>query len=234
MTKYGQFCPVTRALELLGERWTLLILRDLLHDVHHFNELSRGLPRLSRGLLAKRLRQLEEAGLLEREGDGNQTEYHLTEAGEATRPIVHALLIWGAEHALEQPMPDELDPVLLMWWLRRRVRAEALPPERTVVQFDFRGDPRSYWLILDQRDVSVCFDPPDFAVDVWVEADLSAFYQVWLGQVPFEIASEKGLVEVWALPALERAFPSWFAWSPAAEAVRAVTHAGSSYPAGVG
>ncbi len=224
MTKYGQFCPVVRAVEILGERWTLLIVRDLLHDVNHFNELSRGLPKLSRGLLAKRLRQLEAAGVLERIVDdgGHQTEYRLTEAGEALLPVVESLMVWGANWALEQPMPDELDPILLMWWLRRRVCRDALPPERVVVQFDFRGDERSYWLVLERQDVSVCFDPPDFDVDVWVEADLAVFYRVWLGKVPFAGAVEEGGIEVSALPALERAFPGWFAWSPAAEAVRAV------------
>ena len=221
MTKYGQFCPVTRALELLGERWTLLIVRDLLHDVRHFNELARGLPKLSRGLLAKRLRGLEEAGLVSRRLKGNQTEYRLTEAGEATRPVVESLMVWGAQWALEQPMPDELDPVLLMWWMRRRVLTEALPAGRVVVQFDFYGDAKSYWLVLERRDVSVCFTPPDFEVDVWVAADLSAFYRVWLGKTSFAEAADAGLVNVSALPALERAFPGWFAWSPAAEAVRA-------------
>ncbi len=224
MTKYGQFCPVTRSLEILGERWTLLIVRDLVTGVRHFNELSRGLPKLSRGLLAKRLRHLEEMGLVERVVLGDrQTEYRLTDAGEATRPIVEALIAWGAHWALEQPMSDELDPVLLMWWLRRRVLAEALPLERVVVQFDFHGDPKSYWLVLERRDVSVCFTPPNFDVNVWVIADLSSFYQVWLGKLPFAGAVEKGSIEVKSLPALERAFPGWFAWSPAAEAVRAAT-----------
>lgn len=223
MTKYGQYCPVTRALELLGERWTLLIVRDLLFDTHHFNELARGLPKLSRGLLAKRLRALEAAELVERTvTPGEQgSEYHLTHAGKATRPIVEALMVWGASWALEQPMPDELDPILLMWWLQRRVKHEALPKERVVVQFDFYGDPRSYWLVLEQRDVSVCFTPPDFEINVWVVADLSVFYQVWLGKLSFVEAKAAGSIEVRSLPALERAFPDWFAWSPAAEAVRA-------------
>ena len=221
MTKYGQYCPVTRALELLGERWTLLIVRDLLFDTHHFNELARGLPKLSRGLLAKRLRGLEAAGLVERTVTPQGSAYRLTDAGEATRPIVEALVVWGADWALEQPMPDELDPILLMWWLQRRVNRETLPGERTVVKFDFYGDAKSYWLILEQRDVSVCFTPPDFDVNVWVGADLSAFYQVWLGKMSFTEAAATGLIEVKSLPALERAFPNWFAWSPAAEAVRA-------------
>lgn len=152
----------------------------------------------------------------------HQSEYHLTDAGEATRPIVETLLVWGATYALEQPVPDELDPILLIWWLRRRVRLDALPPERTVAQFDFFGDAKSYWLVLEKRDVSVCFTLPAFEVDVWVEADLSVFYQVWL-ELPFGVAVGRGAINVKSLPALERTLPDWFAWSPAAEAVRVVT-----------
>jgi DNA-binding HxlR family transcriptional regulator len=223
MTGYGQYCPVTRALEVLGDRWTLLILRDIIHDVSRFNALARGLPKLSRGLLAKRLRQLEEAAIVVRvSSTQGETEYRLTEAGKATVPIVEALMVWGATWALEQPMPDELDPVLLMWWMQRRVRTEMLPERRVVAQFDFHQDPdRSYWLVLERRDVSVCFTPPDDEVDVWVAADLSVFYEVWLGRQLYAAAAAGGAITVRSLPAFERAFPSWFAWSPAADAVRA-------------
>lgn len=209
---------------MLGERWTLLIIRDLLSGEQHFNELARGLPRLSRTLLAKRLRYLEGAGLVRRrEGvDGTKTLYGLTEAGEAVRPVVESLLVWGATWAFEEPDPEDLDPLLLMWWMRRRVRSETLPPERTVGQFDFRGRKERYWLVLKRSDTSVCLTRPRFDIDLWVEADLSAFFQVWLGRLAFADASRDGLIEVRATPSLERAFPEWFAWSPAAEVVRAV------------
>lgn len=224
MQKYGQYCPVSRAVEILGDRWTLLIVRDLVHGVNTFNDLARGLPRLSRGLLSQRLRALQDAGILEPHSPraGVRHAYRLTPAGWALRPVIEAFLVWGAAWAFDAPTPDELDPVVLMWWMQRRVCADHLPEGRVVVQFDFDEDPaRSYWLILDPADVSVCFTPPAFGTDVWVRTRLATLYEIWLGRVPFSHAAQHGLIDVRALPALERAFPAWFSWSPAADVVRA-------------
>lgn len=222
MSRYGQYCPVAAALDMLGDRWTLLIVRDLLSGSQHFNELARGLPRMSRTLLTKRLRYLEAAGIVQKRGleASNKTEYSLTEAGAAIEPIVSSLLVWGATWAFENPDPEDLDPLLLMWWMRRRVRAERLPQSRTVVQFDFHGKKESYWLILKRSDTSVCLTRPKFDIDLWVRADLSAFFQVWLGRLAFENAVKDNLIELRSIPSLERSFPEWFAWSPAAEVVR--------------
>lgn len=224
MHSYGQYCPVARAVEILGDKWTLLIVRDLVHGVQHFNGLARGLPRLSRGLLSQRLRALQEAGILEPHPprSGLRHEYRLTPAGQQLRPVIDALLEWGASWALSEPEASELDPVLLMWWMQRRVCAERLPEQRVVVQFDFPEDPRrSYWLVLTRGDVSVCFTPPDFETDVWVRTPLGTLYEIWLGRIPFDSAAARGLIDVRALPALESDFPRWFLWSPAAETVRA-------------
>ncbi len=223
MQRYGQYCPVAAALDLLGDRWTLLIVRDLLTGDMHFNELSRGLPRLSRTLLVKRLRFLEEVGVARRSpAEEGRTVYGLTAAGEAVRPIVEALLVWGATWAFETPEPEDLDPLLLMWWMRRRVRTDQLPDDRVVIEFAFHGRDERYWLVLQREDVSVCLTPPGFDVDLWIEADLSSFFQVWLGRLDFVAAEAKGLVRVRGAPALERSFPRWFDWSPAAEGVRSV------------
>ncbi|HLU83380.1 MAG TPA: helix-turn-helix domain-containing protein [Trueperaceae bacterium] len=224
MSRFGQYCPVAAALDVLGERWTLLIVRDLLDGPLHFNEMARGLPRMSRTLLAKRLQYLEGLGLIERctLAHGNKTEYALTEAGASVRPVVESLLVWGATWAFDQPDPDDLDPLLLMWWMRRRVRAERLPALRTVVQFGFNGIKESYWLVLKRSDVSVCLTRPPFDVDLWVTADLAAFFKVWLGRTEFGDAVQDGSIELLGDPNLERAFPTWFAWSPAASVVRAV------------
>jgi DNA-binding HxlR family transcriptional regulator len=115
MHLYGQYCPVARAAEILGDRWTLLIIRELLADIKHFNELERGLPRISRMLLVERLRRLERTGMLERRGAsrGKPTEYRLTAAGLELQRIIDDLGQWGARWAFGQPRPSELDPIIL-------------------------------------------------------------------------------------------------------------------------
>ena len=120
MSRYGQYCPITRSLEVLGDRWTLLVVRDLLVGATRFNELARGLPGMSRGLLSKRLDQLERDGLVVRADGG----YHPTVACEELRPLIFGLAEWGARWAFGEPRPDELDPVVLMWWIRGGIDPE--------------------------------------------------------------------------------------------------------------
>jgi hypothetical protein len=150
-----------------------------------------------------------------------KTSYQITQAGQELRPVIEALLVWGAKWAFGEPTAEELDPVLLLWWMRDRVYTERLPQQRVVVEFDFRGTvPGNYWLILKREDVSVCLTHPGFEIDVLVEADLAAFYQVWLGRISLEQAIRNRQVELNALPGLVRSFPSWFTWSMAAGVVR--------------
>jgi DNA-binding HxlR family transcriptional regulator len=232
MYRYGQYCPVAKAAEILGDRWTLLIVRDLLTGTCHFNDLERGLPGISRGLLADRLRRLQRMGLvkkLKRENGRQRTEYRLTQAGQELESVIQVLLTWGAQWAFGDPEPDDLDPILLLWWMRGRVRVDQLPEHRVVVQFDFKGaTTERYWLILTKEDVSVCLTYPGFDIDVLVTADLATFFQIWLGRIDFAAALRQRRVEIDAIPGLARAFPRWFAYSIAADAVRAVTAAGSS------
>jgi DNA-binding HxlR family transcriptional regulator len=226
MYQYGQYCPVARALEIVGDRWTLLIVRDFLTGTRHFNDLVRGLPGISRPLLSERLNRLEWAGVIEKHQRGGRrsTEYRLTRAGEELLDVVEALMEWGAVWAFGEPREDELDPILLLWWMRSRVHAEQLPQERVVVQFDFRGAHQgSYWLILKEDDVSVCLSDPGFDVDVLVTADLAVFFQLWLGRLSYAEALNGDGLEVDAIPSLRRAFPGWFAWSHSAPTVRAAT-----------
>ena len=142
MYSYGQYCPVSKAAEILGDRWTLLIVRDLIClQARHFNDLVRGLPGISRSLLAQRLQRLERMGIIERHagGKGRATEYHLTVAGQELQPVIEALLEWGAQWAFGEPDQAEMDPVLLLWWMRRGTYLDRLPPQRVVLQFDFHG-----------------------------------------------------------------------------------------------
>jgi DNA-binding HxlR family transcriptional regulator len=224
MSSYGQYCPIAKAIEVLGDRWTLLIVRDLLTGANHFNELERGLPGISRGLLAARLRWLQQMGVIEkiqRVHGRRRTEYRLTQAGLDLHAVIDALLVWGATWAFEEPSPDDLDPLLLLWWMRGGVRAEKLPEQRTVVQFDFSGArSTTYWLVLHPDDVSLCLSHPGFEVDVRVSADLATFFEIWLGRVKIADALYERRVVIDAIPSLTQAFPGWFTYSLAAPVVR--------------
>jgi DNA-binding HxlR family transcriptional regulator len=225
MHRYGQYCPVARAAEILADRWTVLIVRELLADINHFNELERGLPHMSRALLAERLRRLERSGVLERRvlsRRGRHTEYRLTPAGRELQRLIDILGEWGARWAFGDPRPNELDPIILLWWMRRRVSLESIPRPHMVIEFDFRRRPKQkYWLVIEPSDVSVCLKYPGFEVDVIVTADIMAFYRIWLGHSTLSDAVRRKQVRLDGTPADLRSFPQWFTWSPMADTVRA-------------
>ena len=219
MTKYGQFCPVAKSLEILGDQWTLLIVRDMLGGVSHFNDLERGLPGISRALLSNRLRQLQRAGVIEKqlhEMRRQSTEYALTPAGRDLEGVIGALMAWGEQWAFTEPVPEELDPVLLMWWLRGDVEPDHLPLTRVVVQFDFLLQPKAYfWLVLTTTDVTLCLTDPGYETNVFVTADLGALYQVWWGRTTFAQALRDRGIVIEGATDLVRALPGWFRWSAA-------------------
>jgi DNA-binding HxlR family transcriptional regulator len=221
VTRYGQFCPVAKASEIFAERWTPLILRELLCGSHRFSELEHGLPRISRSLLAQRLRFLESAGLVERRftRGSRSPEYHLTDAGQDLYDVVIRLGEWS--HRWFNPLVDErdLDPQLLLWDMHRRLHKDSLPDRRVVVQFDFTGDlTGSYWLLLEPEESSVCWDPPGFDIDLTVRADTLALHRVWLGHQSFADALSKRQIELDGARELVRAFPDWLALSHFASA----------------
>ncbi len=227
MEPYGQYCPIVRAAEILGDRWTPLIIREFINGAHRFNDLERGLPGISRPLLAKRLRQLERADVVERRPapNGKWAEYHLTAAGRELEPIMYALGHWGARWAFGDPRKQEQDPALLLWWIRRRINRHLLPPRRVVVRFDVRGSKRSrLWLVLDPKDVSVCLQDPGFDVDLIVSAHVADLYRAWLGRIPLRAALRDGIIEVDGIPDLVRAFPRWLQLSQIADVVSAAMH----------
>lgn len=217
---YAQYCPIAKAAEVLGDRWSLLIIREMLTGSTRFNELARGLPGLSRALLSKRLRQLERAGLVDRRNGGG---YELTEAGEELRPLVFAFGEWGARWAFPDPAPDELDPNLLLWWVHGRIDRSRMPDRTVVVHFVFTDHRNRYWLVIEPGDVSVCLTDPGFDIDVMVTSNLSTMFQVWLGRIPLVEAMRDDRVEVSGAPTLVRSFTRWFQLSPIAYAVRAAS-----------
>lgn len=219
LKSYGQYCPISRAVEVLGERWSLLIVRDMLCGATHFNELARSNPRLSRTLLAKRLRQLDRAGIVDHIGD----EYHLTRAGKELYPIVFGLGEWGARWQFDEPRESELDPQLLMWWVHSRLDFSHVPDRRMVFEFRFADQRDRFWILRDAQGPSVCTFDPGFGIDVTIESDLSTMYQVWLGKLDLRAAVRSGLVQMSGEPAIIRRLPDVFELSPIADAVRSIT-----------
>ncbi len=181
---YGQFCTVSRAAEVLCERWTPLVVRELLCGSRHFNDLHRGVPRMSPSLLAQRLRRLEEFGVVRRSPDGKVWQYSLTEAGEELRPIVMALGHWGARWVGSRLRDAELDAGLLLWDMRRSVRIQEFPPRAIVIQFRFR-DARpgetSWWLVVEHGAVDLCRDDPGRDPTLVVDTTVRALTDVWTG-----------------------------------------------------
>lgn len=222
MESYGQYCPVAHAVEILAERWTPLIIRELLSGIEHFNELERGLPGISRALLVQRLRRLEAAGIVERRvgAHSRSVTYRLTKAGRGLQELIDAFGAWGAQWAFGEPEPHELDPGLLVWWMQRRVYLDKVPAKLTVIEFQFHGQRSARcWLVLKRGEASACLEYPGFDAELVVSADIAAFYRVWLGHMPFERAIRAGLIRLNGMPNLIRGFPNWFAWSPMAEVV---------------
>jgi DNA-binding HxlR family transcriptional regulator len=222
MRGYAQYCPVAKATEILGDRWTLLIMREMLGGASGFNELQRGLPGISRSVLTDRMRALERAEVIERRTGpkGRTLEYRLTPAGRDLEAVVQAIGEWGATWSVTDPRPDELDPYLLVVWMARHVDRAQLPCDRTVVQFDFRDPKQRYWMVLDPLEVSVCLQHPGFDVDLGVIADTRTLYRVYLGRAELGGAIQAGRVAMTGPPALQRAFGRWFTWSAFAPASR--------------
>lgn len=212
---YHQFCPVAKAMELLDERWTMLILRELVSGSERFNELRRGVPRMSPTLLSKRLHQLTRAGLIEKVVEGGDVRYHLTAAGLELRPVIEAIGTWGVRWIGEIGDTD-LDPKLLLWDMHRHVDHEALPPQRTVIHFRFPDAPaggRRWWLVLTPADADVCDVDPGFPITLTVTSRLRPLVDVWLGQLTWTDALRRGDVAVEGPEALRRDLPRWLTLS---------------------
>ena len=217
MKGYGQFCPVAVAAEIFAERWTPLILRELFAGERRFNDIRRGVPLISRTLLAVRLRELEDAGVVQSRPlpSGRGRDYRLTRAGEELRDVVDGLGAWGQRWVTGQFDPQNLDMSVLMWNVRRRLDRRRLPDRRVVVRFDFRAVPaphrglRTWWLVLQKPEVDLCLKDPGFDVDLVVAAEASAMARVWMGQIEFADAVRAGTVRVEGPRALVQALPGW-------------------------
>jgi DNA-binding HxlR family transcriptional regulator len=222
---YGQICPVSVACEVFAQRWTPLILREMFAGSQHFNEIHRGVPMMSRALLAERLRRLEAHGVIAHETSDAGPCYRLTEAGREFHSVIEGLGTWGQRWTVRVER-DNLDPSFLMWNVRRRIALDHAPPGRTIVRIKYSGvparchGPRLFWLILEPPQAELCIKDPGYEVDLYVEADLAEMAKVWLGDITYEQALRSGKVQLVGKRDLVRAFPTWLMLSHFAEVPR--------------
>ena len=222
MTSYGQFCPVAKAMELLDERWTLLVLREMLAGSTHFNDLRRGNPKMSPTLLSKRLRTLERAGVVQRTVEDGRTSYTLTASGEELRGVVESLGAWGVWW-IGQLGEEDLDPHLLMWDMRRTVPVESWPDRRTVVAFEFTDvTPKAarWWLCVSGGEVDICDYDPGFDMTVTVTTGLRTLTEIWRGDISWQQAIKDAQVELNGSTTAVRSLPAWLGQMPLAAVPR--------------
>jgi DNA-binding HxlR family transcriptional regulator len=225
---YGRYCPVAMGSEVLADRWTPLIVRELILGNTRFNDIARGLPGISRSLLVQRLRHLERMGVLDLwpspTGKGN--EYHLTPAGKDLEDVILALGRWAVQWLFDDLRPEDVTAVNLLWWMHRRIDEGQLPATRVVVEFVHTAPtPTRIWMVLDRGEASVCLHHPGFEPDLVVTSTTPALAEVFAGLATWTGALASGAVTIEGPPTLARRFPKWFLWSPFADHTRAAARA---------
>jgi DNA-binding HxlR family transcriptional regulator len=223
---YKQFCPLAMAAELLCTRWTMVLLRELVAGTTRFNDLRRGVPKMSPTLLSQRLRELEAAGIVERRALKSEKgifEYHMTESGKDLRAVVEAMGFWGQKWVEARQSLKNLDPSLLMWDMRRNLNPTPLPARRTVIQFLYPELPatkRFWWLVVEPKgEVDLCWYDPGFDVDLYVSTDLRTMTSIWMGLST--VAKETGKFAFTGDREIAATMQTWLGLSPfAVEAKR--------------
>jgi DNA-binding HxlR family transcriptional regulator len=223
MARYADYCPIAVGMEVLGDRWTALVIRELMVGAAGFNEIHRGIPRISRTLLAQRLRLLERHGLVRREtaARGRPGRYTLTPAGTSLTPIIWAIGHWAAEWVFGDPADEDCDGLSLMWRLHKQAIAAKLPQQRTVLHLVLTGAGAAEgWLKIERGAISVCKDDPGYDVDLAVEADTGQMQRWLVGLLPFRGLTANGHARMLGPSRLARAFPTWFDTSYFADSLR--------------
>ena len=216
---YSQFCPVAMAAEIVCSRWTALVLRELIAGSTRFNDIKRGVPRMSPSLLSKRLKELEAAGIVEarRDESGAVTEYQLTEAGEDLKSVIVPLGTWGQRWVETQLSLRNLDPSLLMWDMRRNLKPTPLPDRRCTVQFEYpelASAKRRWWLVIDPDGVDLCLVDPGYDLDLQVRCPLRCMTAIWMGHASVRGEVEAGRLELTGDRTLAQSMQTWLGLSP--------------------
>jgi DNA-binding HxlR family transcriptional regulator len=220
MKRYGSFCPIAKAAEILTERWTLLVLRELLLGSRRFNDFRRGIPQMSATTLSKRLCTLEAAGIVERvRGNDCHWEYRPTAACEDLRPVIELIGHWGQRWVRSRLTRDELDPGMLMWFVHCHFPTKELPGQRVTIQLEFTDVRRMkrWWLVLESGHVDLCLDNPGFPINIYLSTDLLTLTEVFMGATSFASAISSGRLMMEGSAALTRLISRWFARSKFAD-----------------
>jgi len=212
MKGYGQFCPVAKATEVLGEKWTPLIIRELLSGEQSFNTLRKGVPLMSPTLLSSRLKTLEATEIIDRHKTDRGVMYSLTPAGEELRSIVEQLGVWGQRWVRSDMSRKDLDPSLLMWDMHRRIDTSYFPEGRTVLRFEYVDYPskmRLWWLVIDDDGVDICLKDPGYDVDLFVQSRLKTMTRIWMGDISLSKARREKLLGLSGNTELKNSMPHW-------------------------
>lgn len=218
MIRYGQYCPIAKALELLAERWTLLIVRELLMGSRRFNELRRGMPLIAPSVMSQRLKVLVNHGIIVRDPEpgGRSYQYHLTAAGEELRPLIMQLGTWGQRWSRSRMAVHDLDASFLMWDIRRNVHTDQLP-RQAVIFFEFpdaKKGMKQWWVVVDDGEVDLCLDDPGREIDIMLASSLQTMTQIWMGDISLVQARASGKLKVTGAAALVRGLGKWLGASP--------------------
>ena len=219
MNSYGQFCPLAQAAQLLCERWTLIVVRELIAGSTRFNEIKKGVPTMSPTLLSARLKQLVAAKVVDQSGSKGNYTYNLTSAGLELRPIVELLGAWGHRWAHSNLDKGDLDAGLLMWDMRRTVDPAVFPSYRVVVQFEYPDAPkgeRDWWLVSENGEIDLCLNNPGYDVDIIIKCLLKTMTEIWIRQQSFRDAVKKGDIKVLGDSKLTSKLQDWLRTSPLA------------------
>jgi DNA-binding HxlR family transcriptional regulator len=206
---YGDYCPTARAAEILAERWTPLVVRNIFVGAHSFSDIHRGCPRMSTTLLADRLRALERAQVIDRVAapSGRGSRYYLTSAGQELAEVVLHMGTWGARWL--DLTPIDYDAGLTLWAWAKSVDTDRLPPQRVVVRFDVSGDKNRYWMLLHRPEPEVCIKHPGLDEDLIIATDAVTLTDVQRGSLEFAQAVKAGQLSVTGPRDLAKAFPTW-------------------------
>lgn len=213
MSVYGQYCPISKAVEILGERWTLLLIREMLLGSKRFNELQRGLSRMSPSLLTRRLKDLEQAGLVFRSKISGQNghEYHLSAAGKELGPLVMELATWGMKWVKDQLTEEDADVEFLMWDIHRNIKIAQLPQTAAIIKFHFaeQANFKNWWLVFDGSKVDLCTDKPADEADLYINTDAYTLNRIWLCEIDWQQALQTKIVEVTGHRLLAKEIANW-------------------------
>jgi DNA-binding HxlR family transcriptional regulator len=216
---YKQFCPLAMATEVLCTRWTMVLIREFIAGSTRFNDLRRGVPKMSPTLLSRRLKELEKAGVIERkvlQSEKGVFEYHLTTAGRELSGVVEALGMWGQKWVGSASSLKNLDPSLLMWDMRRNLNPTPLPKRRTVIQFLYSDLPASqshWWLVVEGKgNVDLCWSDPGFEIDLYVTTELRTMTSIWMGLTTVE--KERSKIKLSGHQGIIKSMQTWLGLSP--------------------